>query len=269
MLPRATLAEFSRAPIGSYFTGPSFVYFYPDERLCGFVIWGKPSAEEIALLVRAIDCELGPPSREHVALIDARGVHAVDAEPFRVLAEYVEKNWTALGRWVLRLAVLPPRGATGATIAGFYTLMEPPYPVRYFIDPRSALDWLGVTHDTLLPDLDRIRESVTRTPNDLYRLRVLLEDDPSEITVHDAAPRLGSSVRGLQRRLQELGTSFREELARARVARAQRLLTETDWPLAAIALEVGCRTQQHFNWLFRKLTGTTPARWREANVTCR
>jgi transcriptional regulator GlxA family with amidase domain len=147
--------------------------------------------------------------------------------------------------------------------------MAPPYPVRYFVDARSALVWLDVSHDTLLADLDQIREAVTEVPNDLYRLRLFLRNDPDDMSISAAAAHIGSSVRGLQRRLQELSTSFREELARARVARAQQLLKDTDLPLMAIALEVGCQTQQHFTWLFRKLTGTTPARWRQANAAPR
>lgn len=50
--------------------------------------------------------------------------------------------------------------------------------------------------------------------------------------------------------------------ARQRVDRAKSLLTETDMPLAQLALECGFSDQAHFTKSFAKVTGLTPARWR-------
>ncbi len=47
-----------------------------------------------------------------------------------------------------------------------------------------------------------------------------------------------------------------------RIEMACGLLAATDMPIAQLALEVGFKTQSHFGVVFRRLTGTTPARWR-------
>ena len=40
------------------------------------------------------------------------------------------------------------------------------------------------------------------------------------------------------------------------------LLLNTDWPIAAIALECGFSSQSHLTYAFRIATRTTPRRWR-------
>jgi AraC-like DNA-binding protein len=47
-----------------------------------------------------------------------------------------------------------------------------------------------------------------------------------------------------------------------RIEMACGLLAATDMPIAQLALEVGFKTQSHFGAVFRRLTGTTPAKWR-------
>lgn len=47
-----------------------------------------------------------------------------------------------------------------------------------------------------------------------------------------------------------------------RIEIACGLLAATDMPVAQLALEVGFKSQSHFGVVFRRLTGTTPARWR-------
>ncbi|RYG28612.1 MAG: AraC family transcriptional regulator, partial [Burkholderiales bacterium] len=47
-----------------------------------------------------------------------------------------------------------------------------------------------------------------------------------------------------------------------RIEMACGLLAATDMPIAQLALEVGFKSQSHFGAVFRRLTGTTPARWR-------
>lgn len=47
-----------------------------------------------------------------------------------------------------------------------------------------------------------------------------------------------------------------------RLARAERLLRETDMPLSELALECGFASQSHFNAAFRKALGISPGRYR-------
>jgi AraC family transcriptional regulator len=55
---------------------------------------------------------------------------------------------------------------------------------------------------------------------------------------------------------------------RLQVRAACQLLPTPEWPLAAIAAECGFADQSHLTRVFRKLTGTTPARFRRAVAAC-
>jgi transcriptional regulator GlxA family with amidase domain len=71
------------------------------------------------------------------------------------------------------------------------------------------------------------------------------------------------SQRTLQRRLCAAGTTFKDELLRARVRAAQTLMLTSEDNLTAIALEVGCASLQHYSALFRRLIGVSPSAWRK------
>jgi AraC-like DNA-binding protein len=169
---------------------------------------------------------------------------------------------------VRRLALVRPSGLGGAIVAGAYEVLPRPYPVAVFGDARAALEWLepdalgaGAPAD-LAADLAGLYESASGTPQYLRALRVLLDRNLGGIAVGDAATELGMSERTLQRKLGEAGTTFQDEMAAARVRTAERMLLETDTPLTAIALDVGCASLQHFSALFRKRTGQSPSAWR-------
>jgi AraC family transcriptional regulator len=51
-------------------------------------------------------------------------------------------------------------------------------------------------------------------------------------------------------------------LLRRRVERAQKLLLESDWPIAQIALDCGFGTQSHFSAAFKRMVGESPTWWR-------
>ena len=53
-------------------------------------------------------------------------------------------------------------------------------------------------------------------------------------------------------------------MTRRRIERAKELLLHSDQPLAEIALAVGFSSQAHFTDQFRKMTGSTPLRFRTA-----
>jgi len=65
-------------------------------------------------------------------------------------------------------------------------------------------------------------------------------------------------------------TGFRphEYLLRRRIDRAQALLADTDRSLVDVALEVGFQSQAHFSTVFRRYSGESPLRWRQANDAC-
>ena len=78
-------------------------------------------------------------------------------------------------------------------------------------------------------------------------------------TIERLAPRLGMSIRTLQRRLRDWGHSFedivdttRREIAMDRLARGTRSITE-------IAFLLGYSDLSHFTRAFRRWTGVTPS----------
>ena len=88
--------------------------------------------------------------------------------------------------------------------------------------------------------------------------------------LNEASARLGVSPRTLQRRLDRQGTSFSVELERARKARALRLVTTTERPLAVVAKELGFSDASTFSraflrW-FARPPGATRAAWPLANT---
>ncbi len=68
----------------------------------------------------------------------------------------------------------------------------------------------------------------------------------------------------LNRRCRELlGRSPKEELTRVRMEQAQRLLAETDRPVAEVAARCGFAELKHFSRAFRDWVGTTPSEHRQ------
>ena len=65
--------------------------------------------------------------------------------------------------------------------------------------------------------------------------------------------------RGFRRRL---GHSPQEEIRPVRLRRIQRLLTETDWPLARIAEMTGYEHPEYMMVQFKRVVGETPSEWR-------
>ncbi|MGV8830919.1 MAG: AraC family transcriptional regulator [Devosia sp.] len=91
--------------------------------------------------------------------------------------------------------------------------------------------------------------------------RQLSEGRPPSLAA--VANRLGLSKRTLQRRLDEDGTSFLQQLAEVRRTTAGRLLANTDIDTVAIAMLLGFVEPNSFARAFRAWEQTSPLRWRE------
>ncbi|MBD2107487.1 AraC family transcriptional regulator [Nodosilinea sp. FACHB-13] len=64
---------------------------------------------------------------------------------------------------------------------------------------------------------------------------------------------------------QSTGAAPHQYVIRCRVQQAKTLLAQPDLPIADIACRVGFAHQSHLNRHFRRLVGTTPGQWRQAN----
>src|SRR5262245_11441030 len=134
----AKAAEFLADPVGKALIGPTWVYFCPDPELFGFALWGRPGADDMDALVRALKVELGPGIAPHRSLVDASRLEGADAGAFEVLLRYVTDHRVPLSQAVTRLALVRPTGLAGATIAGFYEVLARPYPVMVFAEVSPA-----------------------------------------------------------------------------------------------------------------------------------
>ena len=96
-------------------------------------------------------------------------------------------------------------------------------------------------------------------------LRTKMSDDPSQFSdVAQAAASIGLSVSRLEHLYQQyFSTSFTEDLIRARLRRASRLLQSTDWSNEEIARAVGYGTESNFYRQFKRSTGMTPSAFRK------
>ncbi|MGJ4889348.1 helix-turn-helix domain-containing protein [Bradyrhizobium sp. HKCCYLRH3099] len=64
--------------------------------------------------------------------------------------------------------------------------------------------------------------------------------------------------------LKSTGMRPHQYLLQRRIAAAKDLLKETELPIVQVAIQVGFQTQAHFTTVFKKVTGATPAKWRDA-----
>jgi AraC-like DNA-binding protein len=259
MLRRSRLAELARDPVGRYLTGDCFIHFCADPGFWGVVLWGRPDHRQAHELGRSLMLGLAPPAEPHVTLFDASRLEGSDPAAFRAAERYIVHFAPALAHHVRRMALVRPSGMNGAVVAGAFDVMPKPFPVAVFGDAESACTWLGVDGAALVASL---HAEVTGTPRVLPALRDFLDRHLAGVSVDDAAGALGLSARSLQRKLGESGTTFKEELADARVRAARRMLAYGDSPLTAIAYDVGCASLQHFSAMFRRRTHESPSAFR-------
>ena len=262
-LAATTIEDFAENPAGKYVAGASFAHFCVSPTFWGVTLWGRPNQDDAIQLGRTLILEIAPEAERHVSLVDASRLVGGDVNAFAALERYVSRHAEALAKYVSRLALVRPSGLEGAIVAGVYDVIERPYEVNVFGDVESALAWLDVRDGPAIAKaLVDMHASATSTPAMLGTLRSWLDKHLADPSIADAAPMLAVSERSLQRKLQENGTTFQEEVAEARVRAAKRLLVDGDASLTAIALEVGCASPQHFSALFRRLTGESPSAWR-------
>ncbi|MBI5495411.1 MAG: helix-turn-helix transcriptional regulator [Deltaproteobacteria bacterium] len=267
MRPAPDKDAFVSAPLGRWIAGETFLYFCASPTLYGFTLWGWPTEADMRRLAHFLTVELLPGAVPHVSLVDTRRIRRADPGAFAALDEYVRRHHDALQRMVTRLALVRPAGMEGAVVAGFYQVLQPPYPHRVFEDAVAALEWLEAPRAaTLAEELDGLHAAVTGVAPAVGALQAALGGHLDDATPATLARLLGLSQRTLQRRLQEAGTTFQAELNAARIREAQRRMLATRDPLTAIALDVGCASLQHFSALFRRLVRASPSEWRRANA---
>ncbi|WGL18321.1 AraC family transcriptional regulator [Microbulbifer bruguierae] len=82
----------------------------------------------------------------------------------------------------------------------------------------------------------------------------------------EVAEALGMSLRNLQRRLSELGTSYKDILEQTRKQLAVKYMGQSNLSLGEIGYLVGFSSVTNFNRAFKRWTGQTPGDYRENRI---
>jgi AraC-like DNA-binding protein len=249
-------SEVDGADRGYYVRSRNFAFGITSHEIVATVAWGAFDASDARQLGQVWACTFDGPLRDTV--IDVTHLVASDREAFTTLRDLLEPRREERARVVRRQAIIADVEFGAVFLRGYLAMFPPPYELREFGGLDEALAWFG--HPCCRAEIDELgcaRHDV------LFRLRAWLDRAPlDDVTVDSAAAGIAVTARTLQRRLAEADAAFGAELARAQVARAQRLMLETERKLSDIALEVGCATPSAFSDLFRRLTGETPSQWR-------
>lgn len=86
-----------------------------------------------------------------------------------------------------------------------------------------------------------------------------------QFAAHQIADAFGLHERTLHRRLRIAGTSFRQELDKARKSVSEQLLGSTSLPICDIATSLGYADSSGFIRAFRRWCGASPNSWRKLN----
>ena len=117
---------------------------------------------------------------------------------------------------------------------------------------------VGVSRDLRLPDMTG--EDFEHISAAVHYAESHLAESPGNNTLANVA---GMSPYQLDRRMKRVfGLTTGQWLLKTRISEAQRLLIESDAPIATIALEVGYGDQSAFTKQFRRATGVPPSVFR-------
>lgn len=246
---------------GYFVPAHNFAFGVTTHGLVVTLAWGVIGAPEAHALSEVWKATFAGPPRP--TLLDVTHLLAPDHDAFAKVRDLLEEHREARARVVKCQAIVANADYAAVFMRGYFAMFPPPYELRDFRTREEALAWLG--HECCaeeIAELDGARSEV------LLRLRQwLATTDLPSAALDTAAAAFGLTARTLQRRLEDVDTTFQSELTRAQIARAQRLMRETDRKLSDIALEIGCATPSVFSDLFRKVTGETPSQWRRRSTT--
>jgi AraC-like DNA-binding protein len=263
MRPADSIEGFVASPIGRYLRGRTYLVWCRGPRLFGSVHWSRSQMAEILELlqiVRAVHRLAAPID----VVTDARHVESTPGVVGADLAARFASEQLEPYRAVIRRhAIVHGTGLSGAVLAGFLPALGPGHAWILFSDPAAAYAWLSNPQaEAARLEVEELIAPAVRLPPTIAALRDYLARRGAAQTIAAAARALGASERSLQRRLREEGTTFRDELAGARVRAAVPLVLEGDLKLEAIARQLGFSSLTAFSRHYRRHTGELPSQAR-------
>ena len=107
------------------------------------------------------------------------------------------------------------------------------------------------------------RVDAARDPRIVRALELIRRDSCSGATVKDVIAAMGMKPRSAEARFKEVcGHSIKDEIMAVKLARAKRLLSDTDLPISIVCERCGYTDERSLRYLFSKATGLSPADWR-------
>jgi AraC-like DNA-binding protein len=257
-----SLDAFLADPIGSYLEARSFTVWVQNPRRFGTTHVGAsdPADQPILRALYALPTHAALEAPFDV-LWDWSAATAIDAARYRTTLAYVQSDGSALWERRGRFVAVRPPGVAGMTLAGMFREWVHAERAALVETRDEALEWLAVSE----PDRAELRALWTTldgTPL-LRRLREHLAGELAHASVGGVAAALGESSRSLQRHLAALGTSFRDELTRARIESAKARLVDSDDKLEVISRSVGFRSLPGFVTAFGDAVGESPTEFRK------
>jgi AraC-like DNA-binding protein len=190
---------------------------------------------------------------------DCREVERADEDAILELESLARD---AVPRWSPRLdrqVVVVPPNLTGILLAGVLSTHAPRNRLHITHDLADAYDSIGDPHARETHELAlSLSRDVWGRSSLVARIRAMLADDLSSATIETCSSRIGISGRSLQRELLRAGTSFSDELRRARALAARELLIHTDLKVDVIATRIGLKSRPRMNAILRREFDNTP-----------
>lgn len=256
------LDDFIAVPLGRFFVAPTFLFWCYDPSLRGCSVWGRPSEADVAILVRLM-ADRRAMRLPYDVVIDVRRLDSIDTLAFEPLLDYARQTLLEDFKLVRRRAIVHGMALPGFLAAGFAAIHGEPSRWGMFNDLRKAFIWLGRADGVRISDMvERLVDQTVNPHPILAPVRAFVTAHLVTAEIEQAAKAAGVSARTLQRLLKSAGTSFRDELERARMAEARRLLADTSLKIGLIARHVGYTSPQRFAALFRRHEGESPSCFR-------
>jgi len=250
------------SPVGAHVRGRAFAAWMPNDALVGASHFGPFDPADLPALRALFELIAHPALRPPYDVVHDLGrVDLLDRPAFQLHAGFLAQWMPRITGRVRRLAVIRPAGLPGAAYTGLFHDHAAQLEGKLFESRDAAFEWLAIDAATR-SELESIDRAFEQAPV-VRRLRELLAADPREMTLERAAAALGHSTRSLQRHLADEQSSFRDELAHARIHAAKQRLVETDDKIEVIARELGFRSVPAFTTMFGRVIGEAPQAYRD------
>ena len=159
-----------------------------------------------------------------------------------------------------------PATFTGAATAGLAARLRHEL---HLMDDVSALAIESLALELIVATArQRKREAASQPPPPLWLKQaeeLIRARFAEQLTLDEIAAAINRHPVSLARQFRRHhGCTIGDYVRRLRLENARRLLTATDEPLVMIALACGFSGQAHFSTFFKRATGLSPARYREA-----